>query len=144
MVKKIKVSIDGKDYLVEVDNIDSNPVRVIVNGDEIEVYTDQLKSIDKKSIDEKPSSKTNTNISVNEGSGGRTFYSPMPGSIISVAVKEGDQVITGDDVCILEAMKMQQRLKAAQDGVITKIHVEATQRVQAGAPLIDIEPANSA
>ena len=98
MVKKIKVSIDGKDYLVEVDNIDSNPVRVIVNGDEIEVYTDQLKSIDKKSIDEKPSSKTNTNISVNEGPGGRTFYSPMPGSIISVAVKEGDQVITGDDV----------------------------------------------
>ena len=65
MVKKIKVSIDGKDYLVEVDNIDSNPVRVIVNGDEIEVYTDQLESIDKKSIDEKPSSKTNTNISVN-------------------------------------------------------------------------------
>ena len=118
MVKKIKVSIDGKDYLVEVDNIDSNPIKVLVDGDEIEVHTDQLEPIDKKSLDEKPASKTNTNISVNEGSGGRTFYSPMPGSIISVAVKEGDQVITCDDVCVLEAMKMQQSLKADWSGIV--------------------------
>lgn len=139
MVKKIKVSIDGKDYLVEVDNIDSNPVRVIVNGDEIEVYTDQLKSIDKKSIDEKPSSKTNTNISVNEGPGGRTFYSPMPGSIISVAVKEGDQVITGDDVCVLEAMKMQQSLKADWSGIVKKVFVSSGDQVNDGSPIIELE-----
>ena len=140
MDRKIKVKIDGKDYLVEVVSIDSNPVRVIVDGDEVEVYTDQLGPKVEKSNDKKGTgSNFNADIPINEGSNGRTFYSPMPGSIISVAVKEGDQVITGDDVCILEAMKMQQSLKADWSGIVKKVFVSSGDQVNDGSPIIELE-----
>ena len=63
----------------------------------------------------------------------------MPGSIISVAVKEGDQVITGDDVCVLEAMKMQQSLKADWSGIVKKVFVSSGDQVNDGSPIIELE-----
>jgi biotin carboxyl carrier protein len=48
----------------------------------------------------------------------------MPGMIISYAVKAGDQVNTGDLVCVLEAMKMQNSLPSPAAGTIKAIHFE--------------------
>ena len=135
MDRKIKLKINGKDYIVEVDSIDSNPVEVLVNGEEIEVYTDQLKLEVKDSIDKKEIIKNSNK----DESSGRTFYSPMPGVIISVALKEGDQVVTGDDVCILEAMKMQQVLKADWSGIVKKVFVSSGDQINDGSPIIELE-----
>ena len=44
MDKKIKVKIGEREYVVEIDNIDTNPISVMVDGDEVEVYIDQLDS----------------------------------------------------------------------------------------------------
>jgi len=137
MDRKIKLKINGKDYIVEVDSIDSNPVKVLVNGEEIEVYTDQLELKVKDSIDKKEIIK-NSNSNKDESSG-RTFYSPMPGVIISVALKEGDQVVTGDDVCILEAMKMQQVLKADWSGIVKTVFVSSGDQINDGSPIIELE-----
>jgi biotin carboxyl carrier protein len=137
MDRKIKLKINGKDYIVEVDSIDSNPVKVLVNGEEIEVYTDQLELEVKDSIDKKEIIK-NSNSNKDESSG-RTFYSPMPGVIISVALKEGDQVVTGDDVCILEAMKMQQVLKADWSGIVKTVFVSSGDQINDGSPIIELE-----
>jgi biotin carboxyl carrier protein len=68
----------------------------------------------------------------------RTFTSPRPGIILSVAVKIGDQVITGDEVCVLEAMKMQQTLRADWSGIVQAVHVESGQQVLDGDPLVDL------
>ena len=49
---------------------------------------------------------------------------PMPGMIISYKVKVGDKVNTGDMVCVLEAMKMQNSLTAPATGAVTAINFE--------------------
>jgi biotin carboxyl carrier protein len=63
----------------------------------------------------------------------------MPGKIIRVLVAEGDEVSEGDVVCILEAMKMENELKAPQSGVVQSLHVQPGQDVEAGAVLAEIE-----
>ena len=61
---------------------------------------------------------------------------PMPGTIISIAVQPGDQVDTGQDVCVLEAMKMKNRISAPRAGVIDQVHVSSGQQVQQGEVLV--------
>jgi biotin carboxyl carrier protein len=62
----------------------------------------------------------------------------MPGIIISVSVEVGTNVVTGDDVCILEAMKMQQTLRADWSGVVSAVHVQPGQQVSEGDPIVEL------
>ena len=57
--------------------------------------------------------------------------SPMPGTLISYAVSEGSQVEVGQELCIVEAMKMQNIVRAPRAGVIGKINVAAGSSMQA-------------
>jgi biotin carboxyl carrier protein len=63
----------------------------------------------------------------------------MPGKIIRVLVAEGDEVVEEDIVCILEAMKMENELKAPKSGVVKKLHVRPGQDVETGSVLAEIE-----
>ena len=67
------------------------------------------------------------------------FTAPMPGTILSILVGVGDQVVTGDPVCILEAMKMQQSLRADWSGVVKEIYVDVGQQVLDGTPILKLE-----
>lgn len=71
--------------------------------------------------------------------GAFSVNSPMPGKIISVAVKAGDTVTANTVVCILEAMKMQNEIVAQKDGVVADVRVAANQSVKAGEALVVIE-----
>jgi biotin carboxyl carrier protein len=72
--------------------------------------------------------------------GALVLKAPMPGTIISVLAKVGDPVARGQDLCVLEAMKMQNSLKASQPGVVKAIHIAPGQKVGAGAVLIEFNP----
>jgi len=63
----------------------------------------------------------------------------MPGKIIRVLVTEGEEVAEGDVICILEAMKMENELKAPKDGLVKALHIEPGQDVEMGAVLAEIE-----
>jgi biotin carboxyl carrier protein len=63
----------------------------------------------------------------------------MPGKIIRLLIATGDQVAEGDVVCILEAMKMENELKAPKAGTVKVIHVQPGQDVEMGAVLAEIE-----
>jgi len=63
----------------------------------------------------------------------------MPGKIIRLLVAEGDQVEEGDVICILEAMKMENELKAPQAGTVKALYVQPGQDVESGAVLAEIE-----
>lgn len=69
----------------------------------------------------------------------KNLISTMPGLVLSVIVKEGDHIKAGDELMILEAMKMENVLKAGNDGVITKICCEEKSAVDKGQLLIEIE-----
>ncbi|MDT0643944.1 biotin/lipoyl-containing protein [Zunongwangia sp. F363] len=64
---------------------------------------------------------------------------PMPGLILDVNVKEGDEVKEGDYLLVLEAMKMENTLTAPGDGVIKAVHVQKGQGVEKNQLLIELE-----
>jgi glutaconyl-CoA decarboxylase len=67
------------------------------------------------------------------------IVAPMPGIILSIAVKEGDEVNAGDPVLVLEAMKMENEIHAPQAGKVKKIHVSEGAEVQSGSQLVEFE-----
>ncbi|GAA1853359.1 acetyl/propionyl/methylcrotonyl-CoA carboxylase subunit alpha [Myceligenerans crystallogenes] len=72
---------------------------------------------------------------------GNTLASPMQGTIVKVAVAEGDTVAEGDLVVVLEAMKMEQPLVAHRSGTITSLTAEPGAGVTAGAAICEITSA---
>ena len=65
---------------------------------------------------------------------------PMPGKVLEVRVKVGARVRAGETVIVLEAMKMEHPMKAAEDGVVSEIRVLQGEQVQAGTVLLIVEP----
>lgn len=63
---------------------------------------------------------------------------PMPALVLSVAVEVGDQVVAGQAVAVLEAMKMENAIRAPAAGVVRSVEVEAGAIVQKGAVLVEI------
>lgn len=70
---------------------------------------------------------------------GDGLNSPMQGTVVKIAVEEGQKVSAGDLVVVLEAMKMEQPLNAHKDGVITGLNVEVGATVPAGTTLCEIK-----
>ena len=64
--------------------------------------------------------------------------SPIPGLIFDVPVEEGQQVKQGDTLVIVEAMKMENELRAPRDGIVQTKHVAPGDSVDKGAPLITL------
>jgi len=69
---------------------------------------------------------------------GETVEAPMPGSIVNVLVKEGQQVNAGDVLVIIEAMKMENEIMAPKNGTITQVVIKQGDKVETGTPLIVI------
>jgi propionyl-CoA carboxylase alpha chain len=64
----------------------------------------------------------------------------MPGTLISFSVSEGDTVEIGQDLCIVEAMKMQNVIKAPRSGVISKLKVAVGASLMSDQILVEYEP----
>ena len=69
----------------------------------------------------------------------KVLRAPMPGRVIAIRVRPGDRVANGDEVCVVEAMKMEQSIRAAQDGVVKDIYVQPMDSVGANDALIELE-----
>ena len=64
--------------------------------------------------------------------------SPMPGRVVKIMVAEGDDVVAGQGLVIVEAMKMENELKAKAAGKVATVHVRALDAVENGAKLITL------
>jgi biotin carboxyl carrier protein len=71
--------------------------------------------------------------------GRASIAAAMPGKIVRVLVAVGDEVVAGQGILVVEAMKMQNELKAPRDGRVTAIEVRENDSVNAGALLATIE-----
>ncbi|MCD9200004.1 acetyl/propionyl/methylcrotonyl-CoA carboxylase subunit alpha [Aeromicrobium wangtongii] len=69
-----------------------------------------------------------------------SLLAPMPASVVSVAVADGQQVAEGDVIVVLEAMKMQHTITATADGIVRELTVTAGSQVESGTVLAIIEP----
>lgn len=73
------------------------------------------------------------------GRGAPSVRAPMPGLILRIEVSAGDTVQPGQGVVIMEAMKMENELKADGGGIVAKIHVATGQAVEKGTVLVEFE-----
>ncbi|WP_341954616.1 biotin carboxylase N-terminal domain-containing protein [Microbacterium sp. LWH13-1.2] len=85
-----------------------------------------------------PPSRRSHATSVSAGASGDAVKSPMQATVVKVAVEEGQQVVKGDLVVVLEAMKMEQPLQAHKDGTVGSIAATAGATVAAGHQLLTI------
>ena len=75
-----------------------------------------------------------------DGAGGDDtgLSAPMPGTILDVLVSQGDEVISGQALLVMEAMKMEHRITAPKGGIIETIHFQVGERCEQGDALITI------
>ena len=151
MAATIKVKIEERWYTVEVGDLDEFPIQAVVDGELVEVemgdqppaispQTDAADLPVRRSEPSEPAPTPERTARPAASAGpSRSFKTPMPGVIVSVAVKVGDQVVTGDPICILEAMKMQQTLRADWSGIVQEVHVTAGDQVVDGQAIADLE-----
>ncbi len=69
----------------------------------------------------------------------KMILSPMPGAVVSVNVKVGDEVTEGSEVAVVEAMKMQNVLLAPRQGKVKKVNVQPGQSVQGDEVMVELE-----
>ena len=140
-----KIVVDGNSFLVngqpfvvgfEDDRVlvDGAPYDVRLEGDQVVVggitYSLKVEGLGGEKAGLKKAA-------VEAGEGAVTAI--MPGKIIRILAAEGDRVAEGDVICILEAMKMENELKAPRAGIVKKLHVQEGQDVVRGAVLAEIE-----
>ncbi len=69
----------------------------------------------------------------------RHVTAPMPGLLVSVAVAAGDEVKAGDELAVLEAMKMENALRAERNGVVAKVHFNPGESVEVDQVIMELE-----
>lgn len=74
-----------------------------------------------------------------QGSGPQRVTAPMPGKVVRLLVKPGDEVKTRQGLIVVEAMKMENELRASRDGRVRQVLVREGQSVDAGTPLVIVE-----
>uniref|UniRef100_A0A2K5PZR3 Propionyl-CoA carboxylase alpha chain, mitochondrial n=1 Tax=Cebus imitator TaxID=2715852 RepID=A0A2K5PZR3_CEBIM len=67
------------------------------------------------------------------------LHSPMPGVVVAVSVKPGDMVAEGQEICVIEAMKMQNSMTAGKTGTVKSVHCRAGDTVGEGDLLVELE-----
>ncbi|GBD10704.1 Biotin carrier protein MADF [bacterium HR23] len=67
-----------------------------------------------------------------------TIISPMPGRVVVVSVQVGDRLRPGDEICVIEAMKMEQSIRCTRGGVVKVLHIRPGQTVHAGDILAEL------
>lgn len=137
----IQIKIGTESYDVEVGDISVSPVDVTVNGNIYSVdISKYLKNIQpkKRKITKKIPTRTKKqeNITKNNNTDNNSVKSPMPGTILGVKVSVGDTVKVGDELLVLESMKMENMINSPIDGTISKILISEGDSVQHGQELI--------
>jgi biotin carboxyl carrier protein len=159
MSREFSLTLDGTTYRVMVDGnsvlvngipfvigFDPEDGRVLVDGAayelELNEQADQVlvrgiaHDLSVEGLEEtRPGPRRGAAIVAGEGA----VTAIMPGKIIRLLVAEGDQVQEGDVICILEAMKMENELKAPRAGTVKTLFVQAGQDVEMGTVLAEID-----
>lgn len=143
-MKEYKYKINGNNYTVAVGDIDDNVAQVEVNGVPYKVVLDTPKTVTKvAAVKAAAAPRTATGdkiISSKPVTGGvNNIVAPLPGTVISVAVKPGDVVKAADTVVMLEAMKMENSIRAGRDGKVASVNVNPGESVLEGTVLVTLE-----
>ena len=147
-MKEYKYKINGMKFTVVVGDIADNEATVEVNGVPYKVELDRKKQSGPQKPALSQSGHTNHGAAVSTNTkpaprpvvagNAEAVKSPLPGTVMSITVKVGDVVKSGDKVGVLEAMKMENEIMAPNDGTVGTVNVAKGQSVQSGATLLTL------
>ncbi|WP_258360378.1 biotin/lipoyl-containing protein [Moorella sulfitireducens] len=132
-MKRFRVKVESQVFEVEVEEIKENL------AGQVKAEPNLVQAV-APSMDGSPKPAVVPPHPVPSGNGAPgNVNAPMPGSILSVKVKEGERVSAGQLLLLLEAMKMENEIVAPRDGVVKRIYIAAGQSVNTGEPLVALE-----
>ena len=150
---KYRISIDKHQFEVRVDNLRSRPIVVTVDGETFEVWPEGQEAAPAAAAPEAAPPLPDTALrpgaplptpaaeaaETAPASGGahRVVRAPLPGVIISLTVAPGAAVSVGQQLCVLEAMKMKNPIRATRAGTVKAVHVTVGQTVKHHDPLLE-------
>lgn len=151
-MRRYRIKVDNKVYDIEIDDPQASPVRVRVDGRPFEVQVEWEGADDEAAVTPevrpaqpgRPSPAPQARVPVTaprppaagEEEVTDTLIAPMPGTILSVTVREGDLVQPGQEVCVLEAMKMKNSIRSPRQGIIAAVRVSVGATVAYGDVLV--------
>lgn len=119
-MKRYNITVNGNAYDVTVEELDASA--------EAPAAAPALKAAKKPAAKAAPAG----------AQGGVKVEAPMPGNVVDIKVKVGDKVSNGDDIAIVEAMKMENAIPAPCDGVIASVNVSKGDSVNTGTVIATI------
>ena len=136
--KQMKIKVNDVEYLVQVRELGGGLIEVTVNGTGYRINVEDLEGEyegeDGAVQDE--SSIPEVSRSVEMSGNADQVTAPMPGDVVEVIVKPGDQVEVGQALCVLEAMKMKNVIRSPLDKKINSVEVSPGQSVDYGTVLV--------
>ncbi len=141
---KIRVKIEEQEFEVEVGDLSARPVLATIDGETFAVWPEAEAAsagepVVLGSAPCPPMPATRAAAPEAAAENGKAVTAPIPGVIISVAVKPGDAVKHGQELCILEAMKMKNIIRASRAGVVAAVMISAGDTVRHGQPLVEFK-----
>lgn len=145
-----RIAVGGREVDAEILEVPGTPVKTLRVDGASHSFTAQRKKpghwrlglkggpVDVVALDERTRAIREM-AGAGEGEADKVIAAPMPGLVVRIPVAVGDSVAAGQGVIVVEAMKMENELKAPADGVIAAIEVEAGQAVDKGAVLVVLE-----
>lgn len=143
---KIRVTIDDQSFEVEVGDLKARPVSAVVDGEPFEVWPEEqsAEQIASALVQQRANTNGGTPVKpavapspVGASASSNAVTAPIPGVIISINVKAGDTVSVGQDLLILEAMKMKNNIRASRAGKIAVVCVAPGDQVKRGQVLLE-------
>ncbi|MCX7995821.1 MAG: acetyl-CoA carboxylase biotin carboxyl carrier protein subunit, partial [candidate division WOR-3 bacterium] len=139
-----KIIINDREYKVDEVNNFVNSVQFRLNNELFIIFYAEEKGRKYIAVDgeyyvfePEKSEKLKSSTTIAEKT--NIVVSPMPGLLVKVPVKIGDKVSAGTTLAIVEAMKMQNELRASRDGVVKKINYKEGEQVDAFVPIVELE-----
>lgn len=153
MGKTFRLIVNDKTFEVEVGDLGRPEVEVLVDGEKFSVRLEEAPAVDRgpdpimsiavspftPPASPPPAPRAPRPAGPGAAGDGKTLCAPMPGVVLAVRVKVGDRVKRGQEVCLLESMKMELNILASADGVVKKVSVAQGQNVAHGATLVEFD-----
>jgi pyruvate carboxylase subunit B len=146
------VEVDGTLAEAHLSEVEGTPVRMVTIGDEVHRvvarrgqtrgrYTLWLDGFryEVEALDERTRAIRELSGASAAPSGPAPLVAPMPGMIVRVAVQIGEQVQAGQSLIVMEAMKMENELRATAAGTVKAVLAQAGTAVEKGAVLLELE-----
>lgn len=141
-MKEFKFIIDGHKFSTTVNELEGNVAEVTVNGTtfKVEIEKEQPAAAAPRATAQKVVSAAQQAAAPAAG-GVQVVKSPLPGSIVKVNIKVGDNVKVGDELLTMESMKMENSVKSEFAGVVKAVYAEPGKNVMQEDKLVEIATA---